>query len=131
MGFFTSPLNEEVMHTKGGKREMKKVLLIIGLFLITSLSWGMLSIEEAMQAIREFEGIPDLKLKYERLTNEYSDPWGVNLYPTLKLLLLPGLAMCSQQTTLMEAMIGFTSLNHSRGKSWIGRILRRLKMSQF
>jgi len=85
MGFFTSPLNEEVMHTKGGKREMKKVLLIIGLFLITSLSWGMLSIEEAMQAIREFEGIPDLKLKYERLTNEYSDPWGGEPIPNTKI----------------------------------------------
>ncbi|MGC9004883.1 MAG: hypothetical protein ACP5KZ_09320 [bacterium] len=51
---------------------MKRSLIIL-FFFFNPLCWSMLSVEEAAQAIRQFEGIPDLRLKYLGLNTELTE----------------------------------------------------------
>jgi hypothetical protein len=43
------------------------------LIILNTFCWGMLSVDEAAQVIRQFEGIPDLRLKYLGLNTELTD----------------------------------------------------------
>ncbi|MBC7328605.1 hypothetical protein H5T87_10935 [bacterium] len=50
---------------------MKKITAIFFLlFALTPFVWGMISMDEAMPKVRQFEGIPDLQLIYVGLDHE-------------------------------------------------------------
>lgn len=50
---------------------MKKSLFLL-VFVVSPLLWGMISVEQAEQIIREFEGVPDMPLYYEGLSSEFA-----------------------------------------------------------
>ena len=62
---------------------MKNMKLLLIVWLLSSLSWGMIDVNEAMQKVREFDANPNLQLEYLGVDQDLSDEERFGIIPPL------------------------------------------------